>query len=51
MANQKRADGADLWFVTHDGTAKLSDVAHDAHVNRGYYKQSSKEWISVRPNE
>ena len=47
MATQKRADGADLWFVTHDGTAKLSDVAHDPHVNLGYYKQSSKEWISV----
>ena len=23
MANQKRADGADLWFVTAEGTGKL----------------------------
>jgi len=26
MANQKRADGADLWFVCKDGTAKLADT-------------------------
>ena len=27
MANQKRAAGADLWFVCRDGTAKLADIA------------------------
>ena len=27
MANQKRADGADLWFVCKDGSAKLADLA------------------------
>ena len=37
MANQKRADGADLWFVTAEGTAKLRDIAHDPHVNLAYY--------------
>ena len=26
MANQKRAAGADLWFVTADGTGKLRDL-------------------------
>jgi hypothetical protein len=26
MANQKPASGADLWFVTSDGTAKLRDL-------------------------
>jgi len=47
MANQKRADGADLWFVTSEGTAKLDDLAHDPHLNLAYYKDGSKEWISV----
>jgi general stress protein 26 len=47
MANQKRAAGADLWFVTADGTAKLRDIQHDPHVNLAYLKPSTMEWISV----
>ena len=33
MATQKRAGGADLWFVTLDDTPKLRDLAVDPHVN------------------
>src|SRR4029079_8261257 len=47
MANQKRAAGADLWFVTADGTAKLRDLESDPHVNLSYYKDRTREWISV----
>ena len=47
MANQKRASGADLWFVSADGTAKLRDIAADPHVNLSYYKDRTREWISV----
>jgi general stress protein 26 len=47
MANQKRADGADFWFVTSDASAKLSHLAQDPHLNLSYYRESSKEWISV----
>lgn len=47
MANQKRAAGADLWFVTADGTGKLSDVEADPHVNLSYSKDRTREWISV----
>jgi general stress protein 26 len=47
MANQKRADGADLWFVTCDGSAKLSHLAQDPHLNLSYFRDSSMEWISV----
>jgi general stress protein 26 len=47
MANQKRADGADLWFVTAAGSAKLRDLEHDPHVNLAYYNQSSYEWVSA----
>src|SRR4026208_770078 len=47
MANQKRAAGADLWFVSADGTAKLADLEADPHVNLAYYKDRTREWISV----
>jgi general stress protein 26 len=47
MANQKRAAGADLWFVCADGTAKLADLAGDPHVNLTYYRDSNREWVSV----
>jgi general stress protein 26 len=47
MATQKRADGADLWFVTSSDSSKLDDIEHDPHINLSYYKDSSREWISV----
>ena len=47
MANQKRADGADLWFVTADGSAKVRDLGFDPHINLAYYKERSYEWVSV----
>ena len=47
MANQKRAGGADLWFVTMDGSAKLADLEHDPHINLSYYRDSNREWVSV----
>jgi general stress protein 26 len=47
MANQKRAAGADLWFVTSEASAKLQDLAQDSHVNLAYFRESSMEWISV----
>jgi general stress protein 26 len=47
MATQKPAPGADLWFVTSNETHKLDEVEHDPHVNLTYYKDSSREWISV----
>lgn len=47
MATQKRAAGADLWFVTADNTGKLRDLDFDPHVNLSYYKDRTREWISV----
>lgn len=47
MAIQKRAAGADLWFVSCDGTAKLRDLEHDQHVNISFYKDRTREWISI----
>jgi general stress protein 26 len=47
MATQKRAAGADLWFVTLEGTAKLRDLANDPHLSLTYYKDRTREWVSV----
>jgi general stress protein 26 len=47
MATQKRAAGADLWFVTSESSDKLQEIEHDPHVNLAYYKDRTREWISV----
>ena len=47
MATQKRAAGADLWFVTLDSGQKLRDIAADPHLNLSYYKDRTREWVSV----
>jgi general stress protein 26 len=47
MATQKHVDGADLWFVTLEDTPKLQDLAADPHVNLSYYKDRTREWVSV----
>ena len=47
MATQKPAAGADLWFVTLEGSPKLQDLAADPHVNLSYYKDRTREWVSV----
>ena len=47
MATQKHAAGADLWFVTMQDTAKLRDIGRDPHVNLAYYKDRTREWVSV----
>ena len=47
MANQKRAGGADLWFVAAEGSAKVADLENDPHLNLSYYRNSNREWVSV----
>ena len=47
MANQKRAAGADLWFVCRHDSAKIADLTADPHVNLSYYRDSNREWVSV----
>jgi general stress protein 26 len=47
MATQKRAEGADLWFVTYEGASKLNDLQFDSHVNLTYYKDRTREWVSI----
>jgi general stress protein 26 len=47
MATQKRAEGADLWFVTDRKSEKVDEIRNDPHVNLSYYKDRTREWVSV----
>lgn len=47
MATQKRIAGADLYFVTDVESYKLDDLVNDPHVNVSYYRDRTREWVSV----
>jgi general stress protein 26 len=47
MQTQERENGVDLWFMTNVETHKLDDLMADPHVNLAYYKDKSREWVSV----
>jgi general stress protein 26 len=47
MQTQKRTAGTDLWFVTNWFETKLDEIALDPHVNVSYYKDRTREWVSV----
>ena len=47
MATQKRTAGADLWFMCNWFSAKLDEIASDPHVNVSYFRDRTKEWVSV----
>ena len=46
MATQRRAPGADFWFVTLSGP-KVEEIEGDPRVNLTYYKDRTREWVSV----
>jgi len=41
------AGGSDLWFVTDVTSEKLLELEFDPHVNLGYFRDKTKEWVSV----
>jgi general stress protein 26 len=47
MATQKRDAIADFWFVTEGESDKLDELEHDPHVNLSYYRDRTREWVSV----
>ena len=48
MATQeKKHPGADLWFMTTEETHKVDELRDEPHVNLAYYKDSTREWVSV----
>jgi general stress protein 26 len=47
MATQTQAEGADLWFVTDRESHKLDELEQDSNVNLSYYRDRTREWVSV----
>ena len=47
MATQRRTAGADLWFMTNAESEKFEEIAKDPHVNVSYYRDRTREWVSV----
>jgi general stress protein 26 len=47
MATQTQAEGSDLWFVTNTESHKLDELEFDSHVNLAYYRDRTREWVSV----
>ena len=47
MQVQERTAGTDLWFMTNVDSEKLDELATDPHVNLAFYKDRTREWVSV----
>jgi general stress protein 26 len=47
MSTQRRTTGTDLWFMTNIESEKFEELARDPHVNLAYYKDRTREWVSV----
>jgi general stress protein 26 len=47
MQTQDHTSGVDLWFMTNVETHKLDDLMSDPHVNVAYYRDRTREWVSV----
>jgi general stress protein 26 len=47
MQVQERTSGADFWFMTNVEAHKLDDLMSDPNVNLAFYKDRSREWVSV----
>lgn len=47
MQTQRRTAGADLWFMTNLESEKFEELALDPHVNVSYYRDRTREWVSV----
>lgn len=47
MQTQRRTTGSDLWFMTNAESEKFEEIAKDPHVNVAYYRDRTREWVSV----
>ena len=47
MQTQRRTAGADLWFMTNAESEKFEELALDPHVNVAYFRDRTREWVSV----
>src|ERR1700754_109442 len=47
MQTQRRTSGIDLWFMSNWHSEKLDEIATDPHVNLSYYRDRTRDWVSV----
>lgn len=47
MQTQRRTMGTDLWFMTNIESDKFEELALDPHVNVAYFRDRTREWVSV----
>jgi general stress protein 26 len=47
MQTQRRTAGVDLWFMSNWFSDKLDEIASDPQVNVSYYRDRTREWVSV----
>jgi general stress protein 26 len=47
MAVQERRPGVDLWFMTSAETHKTGELEAQPDVNVAFYKERTREWVSV----
>lgn len=47
MQTQSRSGAADFWFVTDIEAHKLDELEADPHVNLSFYRDRTREWVSV----
>lgn len=47
LQTQERAADMDLWFMTSTDTHKVDELRANPEVNLAYYKDGSREWVSV----
>jgi general stress protein 26 len=47
MATQKRTAGADFWFATMEDMPKVAEISAEPRVNLSYYKDRTREWVSI----
>jgi general stress protein 26 len=47
MQTQTRREGTDLWFMTSLETEKVDELIADPQVNLAYYKDATREFVSV----
>jgi general stress protein 26 len=47
MQTQARRSGTDLWFMTSVDSGKIDELIADPQVNLGYYKDGTREYVSV----
>jgi general stress protein 26 len=47
MQTQRRTAGVDLWFMSNWFSEKLDEIATNPQVNVSYYRDRTREWVSV----